>query len=345
MDQTKPTPAAPTSQAARQTTSQTTPQTAEQLTAQFGMPDVLGFAMRGELLCAEARTPSAEATIALQGAHVVNWRPMGQQAALFLSRRSEFKVGKAIRGGVPVIWPWFGPRTSAVNPAPPDAGKSASHGIARTAIWQLAFAALAGDDLHLSFTLGPSTESRALGFDGFRLAYELILGRSLTLRLTVANDGPEPLRFEEALHTYLDVSDVAEVALRGLERTEFLDKRDDSRRKREGDEPLVLDRTTDRVYLDTEATCAVTDEGAARVLEISKAHSRNTVVWNPWAELTRDLADMEPDGWRTMLCVETANVGEAAISLAPGGAHSMSVTLAVLPGTPELTSTAGEVKC
>lgn len=300
------------------------------------MPDVLSFGLRGDLLCADIRTDTAEATIALQGAHIISWRPAGQQSALFLSRRSEFTVGKAIRGGVPVIWPWFGPRTAAVNAAPADAPKSASHGLARTAVWQLAFVALAGDDLHLTFTLGSSPESRALGFDHFRLVYEVVVGRSLTMRLTVANDGPDPLRFEEALHSYLAVSNVEQAVLRGLEDTEFLDKRDidprgDSRRKREGDEPIVLDRTTDRVYLNTETTCTVTDKGLERVLQVSKGHSRNTVIWNPWAELTRDLADMEPDGWPGMLCVESANVGDAAVTLAPGTAHTMTATIAVLP--------------
>ena len=217
------------------------------------------------------------------------------------------------------------------RPPPSDAPKSPSHGLARAAIWQLAFAALAGDDLHLTFTLGPSPESRALGFDHFRLAYEVVVGRSLTMRLTVANDGPDPLRFEEAMHSYLAVSEVEQAALRGLEDTDFLDKRDDSRRKREGDAPIVLDRTTDRVYLNTETTCTVADAGLARVLQISKGHSRNTVVWNPWAELTRDLANMEPEGWHGMLCVESANVGDAAITLAPGTAHTMTATIAVLP--------------
>jgi len=328
MDTSQPIPAAPSPDLSA---APLAPQTADQLTAEFGMPEILGFGLRGDLLCAEIRTDAAEATVALQGAHIVNWRPAGQEAALFLSRRSEFITGKAIRGGVPVIWPWFGPRTAAVNAAPPGAPKSASHGIARTAVWQLAFAALAGDDLHLSFTLAPSSESRALGFDGFRLAYEVVVGRALTMRLTVANDGPEPLRFEEALHSYLAVSEVEQAALRGLADTDFLDKRDNSQRKRESSEPLVLEQTTDRVYLDTETTCTVTDDGLARVLQISKGHSRNTVVWNPWAELTRDLADMEPDGWHEMLCVETANVGDAAVTLAPGTAHTMTATIAVLP--------------
>ena len=306
-----------------------------ELDEQFGIPGVLRFSTRGQLVCAEITTPSATASLALQGAHLIEWQPAGQAPVLFLSDRSEFAPRKAIRGGVPVIWPWFGPRTEAVSPAPPDAPASPSHGFARTSLWQLQFAALSGEDLHLSLTLAPTSQSRAFGFAGFRVAYQLVIGRSLSLRLAVANDGPEPLRFEEALHSYLAVSEVEQAHLSGLEQTEYLDKRDvdgdQARRKREGSSPLRLTGSTDRVYLATESTCTITDPDLGRQLLIEKTGSRNTVVWNPWVELTRDLKDMAPEGWRTLLCVETANVGDAAITLAPGEAHTMSARLQVQP--------------
>lgn len=297
--------------------------------AEFGVPGVVGFGVRGELVMVEVTTDAGEATVAVQGAHVVEWRPAGQEAGLWVSRRTEFAEGKAIRGGVPVIWPWFGPRTEVVNAAPEGAGASGAHGLARTAEWKLLFAGVAGDAVHLGWGMGPSEASRAAGFDGFRLAYEMEIGRELRLRLTVANDGPGELRFEEALHTYLGVSDVERAAISGLEGTEYLDKRDGGGRKREGDGPLVLREWTDRVYLGTEATCVVRDEGRGRDLEVGKDHSRSTVVWNPWAQGAAGLKDMEPEEWREMLCVETANVGEAAVTLQPGQAHAIGVRIAV----------------
>ena len=304
-------------------------QTIESLNAEFGMPGVLRFTTRGELVCAEITTPSATASITLHGAHLLSWQPSGSRPVLFLSERSEFAAAKAIRGGVPIIWPWFGPRSEAVPPPPPDAPRSPSHGFARTAEWRLQFAALAGDDLHLTFTLGPSEESRSFGFDGFRLAFEVVVGRNLTLRLTVANDGPAELRFEEALHSYFAVGAIEQTSLLGLAATEYLDKPDGMKRKLGNDPVLRFSGTTDRVYLATASTCRIQDEALARETEIGKSNSRNTVVWNPWAEVTAGLADMDPEGWHGMLCVETANVGAEAIRLAPGEAHTMEVRIVV----------------
>ncbi len=304
-------------------------QTIESLTNEFGMPGVLEFTHRGELVCLEITTPAVAAAVTLHGAHLLHWQPAGEQAVLFLSGRSEFADGKAIRGGVPVIWPWFGARSAAVLHAPEGSPTSPPHGFARTAEWRLQFAAVMADAVHLTFTLAPTKESRAFGFDGFRLAYQMILGRELTLRLTVANDGGSDLRFEEALHSYFAVGEIDSVTLSGTEGAEYLDKPDGMRRKRQADAALAFTGVTDRVYLETEATCAIDDRAGGRGLEIAKANSRNTVVWNPWAELTAGLKDMEPEGWRGMLCVETANVGDAAITLAPGGTHTMEAHVIV----------------
>lgn len=302
-------------------------QTVDTLRETFGIPEQLDFNLHGDLLCAEVRTATATAVIALQGAHLVSWQPAGEAPVLFLSERSEFKPGKAIRGGIPVIWPWFGPRSAAVVAPPPNAPKSPSHGFARTQVWQLQFATLLGEDVHLAFTLAPSIESRAQGFDDFRLAYQIAIGRDLTLRLTTGNVGEHPLRFEEALHSYFAVDDATHVTLAGLGGVEFLDKTDGMQRKRQAEEPLHLAASTDRVYLATEASCVIADQAAGRSIHVAKTNSRNTVVWNPWPELTAGLADMAPEGWRRMLCVETANLGEDTITLGPGEARTMEARI------------------
>jgi glucose-6-phosphate 1-epimerase len=246
---------------------------------------------------------------------------------LFLSARSELLPGKAIRGGVPVIFPWFGPRH--------DGKAGPQHGFARTSLWELAFAAVAGDEVHLTFTLGPSEVSRALGFDHFRVAYRMTIGKRLRLEMLVANDldaaegEGAALVFEQALHTYFAVSDVERVALMGLGGTAYLDKRDGAKRKVQADGAMHLTGITDRVYLETTATCVVEDVPAARRIVVEKSGSHATVVWNPWAEATVKMADMEPDGWKRMLCVESANVEESAVSLKPGGTHTMRVEISV----------------
>jgi glucose-6-phosphate 1-epimerase len=190
-----------------------------QLNEHFGLPGVLAFhATASGMIYANVTTPHATATVYLQGAHVTAWQPAGHQPVLFTSRETELVPGKAIRGGVPIVFPWFGARH--------DGKSGPSHGFARIQNWTLAFAALAGEYLHLTFTLSPSELSRSLGFDDFRVAYQIVIGRNLSLQLSVANDAAAPLVFEEALHTYYAVADVHEVTVTGLDGVTYLDKVD-----------------------------------------------------------------------------------------------------------------------
>lgn len=299
----------------------------QHLTDNFAIPGVLAFDENDHgLVRASVNTPSCTAQLYLQGAHLTAWQPTGNQPVLFLSERSSFVPGYPIRGGIPVIFPWFGARTATPESQRTD---GPSHGFARTLPWQLAFAAISGDDLHLTLTLSPSDTSRAFGFDHFKLAYELILGRRLRARLTIANQAETPLRFEEALHTYLHIGDAERIAIRGLADTEYLDKTDHFARKRQSEAVLTLHGETDRPYLNTTATVTLDDPILQRRITVAKANSLTTVIWNPWVELTAKLADMSPDGWRQMTCIETANAGENAVTLHPREAHVMEADISV----------------
>ena len=299
-----------------------------ELESQFQIPGVLEFRETGTgLVAAHITAPSAEATIYLHGAHLTHWKPAGHDSVIFLSPRAEFAPEKPIRGGVPVIFPWFGDRHDG-KPGP-------QHGFARTAEWTLAFAAMAGEELHLAFTLAPNDLSRSLGYDHFKLVYNVTIGPTLSLELTVLND-PRPsdshlgtgteasaLIFEAALHTYFAVADARQVSIDGLGGATYLDKVDNMKRKIQPDGPLKLEGRTDRPYLNTDATCVLHDPAGARQIIVAKTGSRSTVVWNPWDQLTAKMADMQPDAWLHMTCIETANVGENSVTLKPGETHSM----------------------
>lgn len=289
----------------------------------FGLAGVLVFEQHGELTCAVVTTPSASATVYLQGAHIAAWQPTGEQPVLFMSGASAFKKGKAIRGGIPVIFPWFGDRHDG-RPGP-------AHGFARSEEWEFGFAALVGDDLHMSLLLTPGETSRSLGFDHFRVSYHLVIGKSLGMNLTVASDGETPLVYEEALHTYFAVGDVRQTSVTGLHNVEYLDKRDGGALKTQTEDPLILTRDTDRVYLNTESTCVIDDKANKRKITVAKSNSATTIVWNPWTDLTAKMADMEPDGWHSMICIESANAGDASITLAHGEVHHMRCTISVEP--------------
>ena len=291
------------------------------LNANFGLAGVLSFEDHEGLIRAVVTTPTAAATVYLQGAHIAEWQPAGEQPVLFLSKKTAYKKGKALRGGVPVIFPWFGDRHDG-QPGP-------AHGFVRAADWEFVFAALVGDDLHLTLTIGPTDATRALGFDHFKVAYEIAIGQTLTMKLTVANEADKPFVFEEALHSYYAVSDVREVSTTGLAGTSFLDKRDQGREKIQVEDPLVLTWTTDRVYMNTTAECVVHDAAMNRRIVIAKTGSATSIVWNPWSELTPGLADMEPEGWLGMICVESGNAGPNAITLAPGETHTMRSVISV----------------
>ncbi|HWG17975.1 MAG TPA: D-hexose-6-phosphate mutarotase [Acidobacteriaceae bacterium] len=318
------------------------------LEKQFGIPNVLRFEQSaGGLVVLHITAPSAEATIYLQGAHVTHWKPAGHDPAIFLSDRAEFVRGKPIRGGIPIVFPWFGDRH--------DGKQGPQHGFARISDWELAFAALSGTsedaELHLAFTLAPNDLSRSLGFDHFRLGYRVTVGQQLRIEMSVANDsgsgsghstGPAaqtaheemerngaPLTFEQALHTYYQVADARQVSVDGLDGTEFIDKVDNFQRKIQDPGRLRLTGRVDRPYLNTEATCVLHDPAGRRSITVAKQGSHSTVIWNPWNEFTAKMPDMQPDAWLRMTCIETANVADNAITLQPGETHVMRLTASI----------------
>jgi glucose-6-phosphate 1-epimerase len=292
-----------------------------QLNEHFAIPGVLAFhAIPSGLSYAEISTPHAKATVYLQGAHLTHWQPEGQVPVLFLSRRSDLIPGEAIRGGLPIAFPWFAARH--------DGKTGPSHGFARIQNWALAFAALAGEDLHLTFTLGPTELSRSLGYDHFRLVYELSIGHTLRAKFTVANDADNPLVFEEALHTYYSIADIYEARVTGLEGTTYLDKMAKMREIVQ-DGAIVITGPTDRVYLNTAATCVLHDATGRRRITVAKTNSNTTVIWNPWESGALKLPDLDPSEWREFLAIETVNAAANEVTLASGAIHAMHVLITV----------------
>lgn len=317
---------------------------AASLEKQYGIPNVLRFEQSPNgLVILQINAPAAEATIYLQGAHVTHWKPAGHDPAIFLSEQAEFVPGKPIRGGIPIVFPWFGDRH--------DGKQGPQHGFARISEWELAFAALSNDELHLAFTLAPNDLSRSLGFDHFRLGYRVTVGQQLRIEMSVANDsgdgsargsGPAaatahadmaangaPLTFEQALHTYYRVADARQVSIDGLDGTQFIDKVDNFQRKIQDPGPLRLTGRVDRPYLNTEAACVLHDPAGRRSITVAKQGSHSTVIWNPWQEFTAKMPDMQPDAWMYMTCIETANVGDNAVTLQPAETHVMRMTASI----------------
>jgi glucose-6-phosphate 1-epimerase len=276
----------------------------------------------GGLTRARMTAARAEAEVYLQGGHVTRWAPQGTPPVLFLSSRSAYAPGKAIRGGVPLIFPWFGAR--AGHPQAPQ------HGFARSRPWKLVSSGPGPQGTAvLELGLEDDEATRAAWPSAFRARYRVSVGETLEMALEVVNTSPAPFSFEAALHTYLAVGDIRAVGVTGLEQTAYIDKVDGMTRKRHGGEPLRLTGETDRVFLGTTARCVVDDRALDRRLVVDKTGSASTVVWNPWSTKAAGIADLEPEDWRRMLCVETANAADDAVTLPAGGRHVMTATLRV----------------
>ena len=269
--------------------------------------------------------PHSWAEVHLHGAHVTAWGPRGEPSALWLSPLTRYDAAAAIRGGVPLCFPWFGPL--AGQPAAPR------HGLGRTALWTLDGAREVDGDVVVRLVLRDDELTRASAWPhAFVALCTVTVGARLTVALTFTHLGPEPVLLEEALHTYLAVEDVARAQILGLEGVAFIDKTSAGARVPGADGPVRIVGETDRIYLDTRAPVTVRDAAGDRAVTVAKAGSTTTVVWNPWVEGAHTTADIDDDGWSRFVCVEASNVGPAAVPLAPGETHELSTTLT--PGSP-----------
>jgi glucose-6-phosphate 1-epimerase len=289
--------------------------------ARFNLPNVLQFEdAPGGLVRAVVSSGAAKAQIYLQGAHVARWTPRGQRPVLFLSSKSLFTPGKAIRGGVPVIFPWFGPRGEG-KPGP-------DHGFARTTEWALEGTKLRNDgDVEITLALAPNDAARTFGYGEFALRFHVTVGSNLQMELDVHNYGKEPFIYEEALHTYFAVGDVRQASVSGLEGTLYIDKTDGFKRKQQGSEAVRIAKETDQVHLNTNATCFIYDPMWNRRIIVEKSGSETSVIWNPWIDKAKGMFDMAPDEWQEMICLETANAVDNALRLAAGGSHKLTTSI------------------
>jgi len=290
-------------------------------TDQPSIPGVSRSAGRGGLERIVIDTDLAQAEIYLHGAHVTRFHPRHQaKPVLWLSASSLFEPNKPIRGGVPICFPWFGPKA--------DDPKAPAHGVARLLTWSLEHLRQSSDGsivAALELKAGENTRARAPG--EFAIRHEITVGRTLTMRLIVRNLSAAPFRFEEALHSYFTVGDVRQISVHGLEGAGYVDRLQPGKSFLQDQNPIRFAGETDRSYLSTTATCRIEDPTLGRQITIEKSGSATTVVWNPWVDKSKAMPDFGDDEWPGMVCIETANAAANAVVLAPGGEHEMTARL------------------
>jgi D-hexose-6-phosphate mutarotase len=291
------------------------------LNAQFGIEGVARFEPGpGGLTRLAITAPAAEAHLNLHGAFLTHYRPAGRQPVLWLTRQAVFRKGNHVHGGVPICHPWFAFRDD--DPAAP------LHGFAALADWTVEAVEKTDAGVAATLVLDVTAETNAHWTHPLRVRYRVAVGEALDMTLETANVGDEPATITEALHTYYLVSDVRNVRLLGLENTDYFDK-NAGRPRRSGDEPLTFAGPTDLVFQNTAATCVLDDPGLGRRIRIEKSGSRSTVVWNPWAERAAAMAEYGDDEWPHMLCVETANALDNAVTIPPGETHTLTAKISV----------------
>jgi glucose-6-phosphate 1-epimerase len=295
--------------------------TTEQLQQRFSTPGIRFERGRGDLTCIRVATEQAEAEVYLLGAHVTRFQPAGAPDLLFVSGQSNWSRGKAIRGGVPLCFPWFGP-----NPGNPQAPM---HGFARLREFEVESVARQPGGIEIVLRLAADQQTRQWWQAEFVLRHRITVGKTLTMTLEVENRGTAPIRFEEALHTYFRVDDVRQIAIHGLENTRYLDKTDSGKSKTQDANPIKITAETDRLYLGTAAATTIEHATHGRSIRIEKEGSNATVVWNPWVAKSKAMADFGDDEWPGMICVETVNANETAINLVPGQTHRMTARIAL----------------
>lgn len=257
----------------------------------------------------------ARAEVYLHGAHVTSWTPAGGGDRLFLSSRSRFGPGEAIRGGIPVCFPQF----AAQGPLP-------NHGFARVTAWEPVHARRTETGAAQALLrLADSPATRAQWPHPFALELTVtVAGRTLELGLAVINAGTKAFAFTGALHTYLRVADVRHAVVRGLGNVRYRDKALGTDGNLETAQQLLIDREIDRVYYAAPGDLAAVEPGQTTLVRATGFP--DTVVWNPGAERGATLGDLEPDGYLRMLCVEAA-ISRVPATVAPGGYWTGSQTL------------------
>jgi glucose-6-phosphate 1-epimerase len=300
-----------------------TPITPEQLNHRFAIPGLAQVVTdKGGQPAVRIATPKTTGEILLHGAQVTSWKPTGMEEVIFVSRQALFTEGKAIRGGIPICFPWFRAKS--------DDRQAPAHGFVRNKIWSLDSIEQNSGDVAVTMSTQSDADTKRWWPGDFRLLLRATFGSELKLQFTVSNTGTAPFHFAEALHTYHTVGDIHKVLIHGLDSVSYLDNtKSNAENKQVGD--VAITAQTDSAYINTQSTFDVLDIAGHRRIRVAKQNSNTTVIWNPWEQAAHAMSDFGDDEWQQMLCAEAANIMQNSVDLGPGKDHTMTVTMAVGP--------------
>lgn len=288
------------------------------------MPNQVEFIKgKGGLPFLKVNNTKASALISIYAGQVLSYKPEGEaEDVMFVSENAYFQEGKAIKGGVPICWPWFG--ADITDPEHPD------HGFARNSNWTVSSVdMLAGGNTRIKLELVDSESTHKIWPYKFYLSLEVIVGDKLSLELSTCNKGDQPFTITEALHTYFNVGDATQVEVLGLEHAEYLNKAENYVEVCQV-AAIALTSETDRIYTDVKHDLTLVDPVFNRNIKISSSGNKNVVVWNPWIERSAEISDLDRDDYKHFVCIEIANAASSTVEISPGEEYKMLTKYSVI---------------
>ena len=270
----------------------------------------------------DVQSPVSAATVALHGAQVLSWAPTDHPPVLYLSPKARMEPGTPVRGGIPICWPWFGEH--------PEDPEKPSHGFARTRFWELVSGTLEGKMAILVFRLVPDEETKALFPHDFELTATIKVADKLRVKLQMKNTSEEIYKVSCALHTYLSLGDIERIQLEGVKGSHYLDRVSGEKEAIYQEKNLQIKGEVDRIY-QSMSSVLIRDLDRYRSVFVDKAGSRSTVIWNPWKEKSKTIADLPDKGYKEFVCVECANAGTDKPTLRPNGSHTLETVIGLRP--------------
>lgn len=307
----------------------------QQLYSQFGELEGITIELHKELIAIVIHNNQARAQFFLQGAQITHFQPHKKPEYLWLSPDCSFQAKKAVRGGIPICWPWFGNLANnpeAITKQFPqlDQASQSAHGFVRTREWTLESIEQPSADLTIA--------TMSLLLDGndsswsykTKLSMVISISNTLSIRLIVDNLSSETVHFSTALHSYFSASSIEDITIRGLEGVSYYDALDNWQASTE-QQAIRIDGEVDRVYINTPSTINLEDIGFMRCLQLTSKSSSSAIIWNPWIDKAQRLTEFPDDGYESMVCIETANAMDDIKQLAPGDSYSLDLTISDRP--------------
>ncbi len=301
--------------------------TIKQLNLDYAIPSQLSFIEAGEERAdfpfIHIHNKDADAVVSLYGGQVLSFQPKHvEQDVLFVSDKAFYQSDKAIKGGIPICWPWFGDD-------PEELGRSA-HGFVRNRLWSVRKTMVTAEGkTQLVLVLVDTPDTQAIWPYAFSLTLTITVGKTLRLELLTHNKSDKVFTITQALHSYFAVGDIHQTHILGLEDKEYIDKTTDSSQVIKQQREVVIDEEVDRIYMNTSSDTTLVDEGLQRNIKVSSQGSSSTVVWNPWIKKTAQMADLKNDDYLHFLCIETSNAASDVVEVQAGDSFCLKTEIII----------------